>query len=359
MKNALFILLIVLASCKNDKVESKIIIEGHINNFPDRKLYLSDISKRDVPLDSTLMHNGDFQFELKHDSAFYPFEACITYLDTFKPKKITYLRPIGFTNPYREKTVMSSFYIDGGITIIEGDNGPNSFLTIRGSKQTEPFYRMVMGSFGNIKGYESAKRQEKLDTYRKTIQQYPYSFFLLKRLKQFQADYKEDELKYLLSSFNKDVSASPMFKDFESFFSHRRNFRGYFTNLSMSIAGSQTQTIFDSTAKVNMLVFWASWCGPCRKEIPQLKQLYKKYAGKGLSISSISIDNNLKNWNTALAIEQMPWKQFIVSDSTKKIIDLEYDIRFIPIAVFTDAKGKLIKRVTDTAEYDSLLSKLF
>lgn len=56
-----------------------------------------------------------------------------------------------------------------------------------------------------------------------------------------------------------------------------------------------------------VLDFWASWCGPCRKEIPIMKQLWNKYKGKGVSFVSISIDDNRGKWLKAAAEEQLPW----------------------------------------------------
>ena len=61
---------------------------------------------------------------------------------------------------------------------------------------------------------------------------------------------------------------------------------------------------------MSLLIFWASWCNPCRKEIPNLKKLYTQYADRGFQIVSISIDKKEAEWTKALKEEQLQWPNF-------------------------------------------------
>ncbi len=112
----------------------------------------------------------------------------------------------------------------------------------------------------------------------------------------------------------------------------------------------------DRREKLNMLVFWASWCGPCRTEIPQLKELYERLESTDLSMTSISIDENQDQWLSALKMENMPWIQTIVSRDSIEIIKATYNFSAIPLTVFTDENGMELKRfegyaVKHTREY--------
>lgn len=94
----------------------------------------------------------------------------------------------------------------------------------------------------------------------------------------------------------------------------------------------------------HLVVFWASWCAPCRQEIPQLKKLYQKNA-RQVAITSISIDENEGQWKKALIIEKMPWKQLLVADApSMALLDKAYDLSAVPVWILLDANGRLIRR---------------
>lgn len=76
-----------------------------------------------------------------------------------------------------------------------------------------------------------------------------------------------------------------------------------------------------------LIDFWASWCGPCRKAIPELKEFAVKYADKGLKIVSISTDKDRDAWIKAMEQEQMPWLQ--LHDEGRVVAPL-FNVRGIP-----------------------------
>ena len=94
--------------------------------------------------------------------------------------------------------------------------------------------------------------------------------------------------------------------------------------------------------------FWASWCGPCRKEIPNVKRQYELYKDKGFEVISISIDKSEAAWRKALEEEKLQWPNFIDKTNVAKT----YNVRSVPsmflidtttmdfIASGTDARGE-------------------
>lgn len=112
-------------------------------------------------------------------------------------------------------------------------------------------------------------------------------------------------------------------------------------------------------AKSNLLIcFWASWCGPCIKEIPIIKSIYEKYHSKGLDILSISIDNSKLYWIKSLKSLEMPWKQTIL-DNIKEKNEFEkfFKISFIP-QIFLVTKDSSIIYYDIQINDDDKLNKL-
>ncbi len=95
--------------------------------------------------------------------------------------------------------------------------------------------------------------------------------------------------------------------------------------------------------KVLVLDFWASWCGPCRKEIPHLKEYYAKFKGKDVEFLSVSIDGNKDAWTKALKEENMAWPQGWCPDGGKAVMDT-YQFSGIPFILVIDKEGNIFKK---------------
>ena len=100
--------------------------------------------------------------------------------------------------------------------------------------------------------------------------------------------------------------------------------------------------------------FWASWCGPCKKEIPNLKRIYENYAEKGLEIISISIDRRESDWEKALVSEKLTWPNFL--DYEQKISD-QFKVRAVPEIYILDENGNLLAKNLRGEELEEAVKK--
>lgn len=104
--------------------------------------------------------------------------------------------------------------------------------------------------------------------------------------------------------------------------------------------------------------FWASWCNPCRKEIPNLKNQYEKFASKGLQIISISIDKKEADWLKALGEEKLPWPNYLDNKTTTNAAD-SYGVKLIPSIFLIDEKGVVLSDKLRGKELENKLNELF
>lgn len=96
------------------------------------------------------------------------------------------------------------------------------------------------------------------------------------------------------------------------------------------------------TKKMVILDFWASWCGPCIKEIPAIAKLYNDYKDKGLEIISVSIDENELLWKDAIQKHKMSWLQVISKKGEADDIGKLYGVSTIPYLVLINQKGEVV-----------------
>lgn len=110
--------------------------------------------------------------------------------------------------------------------------------------------------------------------------------------------------------------------------------------------------------KVVLIDFWASWCGPCRKEMPNVVKAYAKFKNKGFEIYGVSLDKEKDRWVEAIAKDGITWPQ--VSDLLQwgsSVVGL-YNIQGIPYTVLIDKEGKILAKNLRGDELDKKLTEV-
>ena len=94
----------------------------------------------------------------------------------------------------------------------------------------------------------------------------------------------------------------------------------------------------EQRGKVVMINFWATWCGPCRQEMPHLDRLYDKYKSSGFVLMGINVDDDTRN---AAAVAAKLGVRFPVLLDTDKQVSRLYDLSTMPSTVIVDRDGKV------------------
>ncbi|MCZ6765931.1 MAG: redoxin domain-containing protein [bacterium] len=112
--------------------------------------------------------------------------------------------------------------------------------------------------------------------------------------------------------------------------------------------------------KVVLIDFWATWCGPCRVEMPNVVRLHKKFKSKGFEIIGISLDyqNQLADLERYIKANDMQWPQHFDGKGWQNGIALKYGVKSIPATYLIDRQGKIRYRSVRGAQLDKAVEKL-
>lgn len=99
----------------------------------------------------------------------------------------------------------------------------------------------------------------------------------------------------------------------------------------------------DYAGKVVLIDFWATWCPPCREEVPNLVALHKKYAGKGFDILGVSLDGPEQKKVVGFTQQNgMPWRHVYDGGGWEAAVSRKYGVRSIPFTVLVGKDGKIL-----------------
>jgi len=129
--------------------------------------------------------------------------------------------------------------------------------------------------------------------------------------------------------------------------------------ISLNTPEGKTITLSSLRGKVVLIDFWASWCGPCRNEMPNVVEAYNKFKNKGFTVYSVSLDKDGEAWKKSIKALGMPWENQV---SDLKFWNCEAAVRYgvngIPATFLIDQKGIVIATNLRGAALESKLAEV-
>jgi peroxiredoxin len=128
--------------------------------------------------------------------------------------------------------------------------------------------------------------------------------------------------------------------------------------LKLPDAQGKSVALSSFKGSVVLLDFWASWCGPCRENSPELVKLYATFKGQGFEILGVSVDDNRTAWQRAVKADKMTWPQVIVPASEKNRVLSTYGVSYIPATFLMDRNGVLQEADLHGAELEKAIRRM-
>jgi len=133
---------------------------------------------------------------------------------------------------------------------------------------------------------------------------------------------------------------------------------GIVSDITLKTIDGEEVNLYTLNKEFTLIEFWASWCGPCRREGPVLNRLFEKYNSQGFEIYSISLDTNEKHWLGALEKDGRTWTNVSSLEGFTTPAAYDYSVTALPMNYLIDGEGEIIAKGIHGGELEKLVEEL-
>jgi thiol-disulfide isomerase/thioredoxin len=350
MKKLLFLLgTIIFMSQSSIAQDSSFVINGKLEKIKNGIIYLNIYQEGKTIQDSAMIKNGNFKFTGYVSS---PYFATLTLPERKNDFYTFYIEPTTFSISGRAdslkllSTKRSSVNDDDKILKLRLQavslwEKANSNLYEQAYKDKN---KKVMDSLDEV-DFEilAAKRRIVADF----VKAYPASMRAAMAITENFSYYAEDsDVEPLYNALDEGIKNSPKGKEIKKMVDvySAVAIGKKAPDIMQFTADSRQLSLSSLKGKYVLIDFWASWCGPCRRENPNIVKAYNQFKDKGFTIFGVSYDTKKDRWLKAIADDHLDWYQVSTLEGWGNPTSEMYGIKAIPSNVLIDKEGVIIAK---------------
>ena len=233
-------------------------------------------------------------------------------------------------------------------------NGELSSFESQIANEQDPMKSYTLQMYAGMKQQELQTAIDSMILFRSPLE----SYFVLFN---FTEDQEPSQMKAIYTKMEPKETNSAYYKDLKELYDAKKGVEigEMAPDIDLPQPNGTNLKLSSLRGKVVLIDFWASWCGPCRAEFPNVKKVYTKYKDKGFEIYGVSLDKDKSSWVNSISSLGLEWKH--VSDlkywacAPAKV----YKVSGIPATVLIDKNGKVIAKNLRGEELEKKLAELF
>jgi peroxiredoxin len=337
-------------------------VSGTIKGGDGKKIYLFD-DQDNSPDDSVLIKNEQFSFHVKNGKQ--PAVYALILQDVNYPMLfVSGAEPIHFTTAAATYPLASA--VKGNENTLAMQQYQKAFDPLikkaqvlnKEARDINPEDEPGKNAF-RTKAEQFSKDIVKTGT--DFIKQHPKniaSVWLL--MNELRSRVEPEEFQQLFASLDKSVKDSQYG---ESVTAYIKSLKANGVNIpaddfSQQDTKGQPVKLSSFRGKYVLVDFWASWCGPCRQENPNVVKAYNKFKDKNFTILGVSLDDNRDRWLRAINQDGLAWTQVSDLRGWGNEVAVQYGIQSIPANFLVDPEGKIVARNLRGEELEEKLQQL-
>lgn len=332
--------------------DSSYTINGKIQGLDSGWIYLYNVQNEEGKPDSALIKQGNFEFK---GSTAEPYFAVLTLGQFNGPRQ----QPLGFfveagkIDIKVSRDSLAKGTADGGATQAEYKKYFASYQAIEDRQKVLVEEYQTASMTGDAAKMEKAQKdfegleKENKDLIGKFVKENANSYvspFLLAQ--NFTFEVNPAELDPLYNGLGEKTKASYFGRNIKKALDASRSTAvgSAAPDFTLNDVNGKPVSLASYKGKYVLIDFWASWCGPCRQENPNVVKAYNQYKAKGFDILGVSLDEKKDNWEKAIKQDQLTWAHVSDLGGWQSEVAGLYGVKAIPANYLLDKDGKIIAK---------------